>query len=169
MEPRSYGLRTFGPPMNPYEQLLHLAFADRSDAGHYLSATMQQAHARLRAAPPAEQPFRFEQMRIGVALALMQLLAELGDSHESRAVLALLHRALTEAQNPADIDRIVGREARLFDELYDNLYVNEQGEQLLDLFARTLDAQALVELEDITIEALSLAQNLDFSDNEDEA
>ena len=169
MEPRSYGQRTFEPPMNPYEQLLHLAFADRPDAAHYLTDTTRQAHARLRAAPPAEQPFRFEQMRLGTALALIQLLAQLGDHDESRQVLALLHRALAEAQSPADIDRIVGREAKLFDELYDNLYVNEQGEELLDLFARTLDAQAVVELEDITIEAATLAQNLDFSDNEDEA
>ena len=153
--------------MNPYEQLLHLAFAGRPDADHYLTATTRLAHARLRAALPAEQPFCFEQMRLGIALALMQLLGELGDSHESRAVLALLRRALAEAQTPADIDRIVGREARLFDELYDNLYVNEQGEELLDLFARTLDAQAPVELEDLTIEAVALAQNLDFSQNEE--
>ena len=80
----------------------------------------------------------------------------------------MLHRALAEARSPEDIDRIVGRDARLFDRLYENLYVNEQGEELLNLFGRTLDADAPELLEAVAQEAVDLARNLDFSTDEDE-
>ena len=65
-----------------------------------------------------------------------------------------------------DIDRIVGRDARLFDRLYENLYVNEDGEELLNLFGRTLDADAPALLEEIAHESVALARTLDFSHEE---
>jgi len=154
--------------MTPYEQLLHLAFAAPNDAKYYLTPAARQAHDRLQAAPPTERPFRFEQMRLGLAMSLLKLVSALGDHDESRQVLDVLHRALSEARSPEDIDRIVGRDARLFDRLYENLYVNESGEELLNLFGRTLDADAPELLEAVAQEALDLARTLDFSPDEDE-
>ncbi len=154
--------------MTPYEQLLHLAFTAPNDVKYYLTPATLRAYDQLRAALPAERPFRFEQMRLGLAMSLLKLVSELGDHDESRQVLAVLHRALNEARSPEDIDRIVGREARLFDRLYENLYVNEEGEELLNLFGRTLDADAPALLEDVAQEAVDLARTLDFSPDEDE-
>ncbi|WP_426059561.1 hypothetical protein [Hymenobacter sp. B1770] len=153
--------------MTPYEQLLHLAFTAPNDVKYYLTPTTLQAYDQLRIAKPAERPFRFEQVRLGVAMSLLKLVSELGDHDESRQVLDVLHRALSEARSPEAIDRIVGREAKLFDRLYENLYVNEQGEELLNLFGRTLDADAPELLEDIAQEAVDVARTLDFSDNEE--
>ncbi|WP_052732712.1 hypothetical protein [Hymenobacter terrenus] len=154
--------------MSPYEQLLHLAFTAPNDVKYYLTPTARHAYDQLRAATPAERPFRFEQVRLGLAMSLLKLVSELGDHAESRQVLDVLHRALSEARSPEDIDRIVGREARLFDRLYENLYVNEEGEELLNLFGRTLDADAPQLLEEVAQEAVDLARTLDFSADEDE-
>ena len=154
--------------MTPYEQLLHLAFTAPNDVKYYLTPTARQAADQLRTAPPAQRPFRFEQMRLGLAMSLLKLVSELGDHDESRQVLDVLHRALNEARSPEDIDRIIGREARLFDRLYENLYVNEEGEELLNLFGRTLDADAPELLAAIAQEGVDLARTLDFSEDEDE-
>ena len=154
--------------MTPYEQLLHLAFTAPNDAKYYLTPNALQAYDLMRKAPPAQLPFRFEQMRLGLALSLLRLVSELGDHDESRQVLDVLHRALNEARSPEDIDRIIGREARLFDRLYENLYVNEEGEELLNLFGRTLDADAPNLLEEIAQEGVELARTLNFSPDEDE-
>ena len=154
--------------MTSYEQLLHLAFTAPNDVKYYLTPTALHAYAALRNAPRAEQPFRFEQVRLGIAMSLLRLVSELGDHDESRQVLDVLHRALSEARSPEDIDRIVSREAKLFDRLYENLYVNEEGEELLNLFGRTLDADAPELLEEVAQEAVDLARTLDFnSDDED--
>ncbi|GAB3734992.1 hypothetical protein GCM10027594_16440 [Hymenobacter agri] len=153
--------------MTPYEQLLHLAFTTPNDVKYYLTPTALRAYAELRTAPPAQRPFRFEQVRLGLAMSLLKLVSELGDHAESRQVLDLLHRALSEARSPEDIDRIVSREARLFDRLYENLYVNEEGEELLNLFGRTLEADAPELLDDIAQEGVDLARTLDFDTDEE--
>ena len=61
----------------------------------------------------------------------------------------------------------MGREVRLFDRLYENLYVNEEGEELLNLFGRTLDADAPELLEEIAREGVDLARTLDFETDEE--
>jgi hypothetical protein len=127
--------------MSPYEQLLHMAFHAPNDVRYYLTPTALRAYDTFRRASQAEQPFRFEQVRLGLAMGLLKLLADLGDHDESRQVLAVLHRALNEAKSPEDIDRIISRDAKLFDRLYENLYVNEEGEELLNLFGRTLSSK----------------------------
>ena len=154
--------------MSPYEQLLHLAFTVPNDVKYYLTPTARQAYDQLRTAAPAQRPFRFEQVRLGLAMSLLKLVSELGDHDASRQVLDVLHRALNEARSPEDIDRIVGRDARLLDRLYEDLYVNEQGEELLNLFGRTLDADAPELLEKVAQEGVALARTLDFERDEDE-
>ncbi len=154
--------------MSPYEQLLHLAFATPAEAAHYLTPKTRSAHEHFRAATPPDRPFRFEQLRLGLAMSLLKLLADLGDHDESRRAQEVLHRALEQSRSPQDIDRIVGREARLFDQLYDNLYVNEEGEELLNLFGRTLEADAPELLDEIARQGVALARTLDFGTDEDE-
>jgi hypothetical protein len=154
--------------MHPYEQLLRLAFHAPNDVRYYLTPVALQAYEQFSRAPRAEQPFRFEQLRLGLAMSLLKLFTDLGDQDDARQVLAVLHRALTEGRDPADIDRIIARDAKLFDRLYENLYVNEDGEEILNLFGRTLEADAPDLLEDIAVEGVNLARTIDFSHDEDE-
>ena len=154
--------------MTPYEQLLHLAFTAPNDARYFLTPNALRAYAELEAAPESLRPFRFEQVRLGVAMSLLKLLADLGDHDESRKVLDVLHRALEEGRSPEDIDRIISRDARLFDQLYTDLYVNEEGEELLNLFGQTLEADAPEVLDEVAQQGVELARTLDFNDDEAE-
>lgn len=158
--------------MTAYETLLRLAYRAPADQSRYLTPAALGAYADFERASAREQPFRFEVWRLGVAGSLLHLLAELGDFELARRAAEVLHRALSTARSPDDIDQQIGREAKLFDQLYTNLYVNDEGEELLDLFARTLDADAPALLEAVQAEAVDVAHELDFeaeADEEDEA
>jgi hypothetical protein len=155
--------------MTSYETLLHLAFREPADQKQYLTPAALGARAGFEQAAPREQPFRFEQWRLGVATSLLRLLADLGDHDEARRAADVLHRALSTARSPEDIDKQIHKESKLFDQIYTNLYVNDEGEALLDLFARTLDADAPDLLAQVNDEAVDLARELDFeARNEDE-
>ncbi|RZL11305.1 MAG: hypothetical protein EOO62_12450 [Hymenobacter sp.] len=148
--------------MTAYEILLHLAFRTPQDQASYLTPAMLAVHDNFEQAGRAEQPFRFEQWRLGVATILLRMLADLGEHEEARRAADVLHRALNTAQSPADIDKQIHKENKLFEQIYTNLYVNDEGEALLDLFARTLDADAPDLLAQIEYEAVDLARELDF-------
>ena len=148
--------------MTAYETLLRLAFRTPADQAHYLTPATLAAYPAFEQASRAEQPFRFEQWRLGVAASLLRLLADLGDHDEARRAADVLHRALSTARSPADIDQQIGQENKLFEQIYTNLYVNDEGEALLDLFARTLDADAPDLLAQVQQEAVDLARELDF-------
>lgn len=148
--------------MTTYETLLRLAFRTPDDQATYLTPATLGVHAGFERATAREQPFRFEQWRLGVATILLRLLADLGDHDEARRAADVLHRALNTAQSPADIDKQIHKENKLFEQIYTNLYVNDEGEALLDLFARTLDADAPDLLAQIEYEAVDLARELDF-------
>lgn len=153
-----------------YEQLLRAAFRTDADAAYYLTEPDTAAYATFEHAKHKDIAFRFERVRLGVAMSLLKLLTDLGDHEESRRVLDVLHRALS-ARSVADIDTIITRDAKLFERLYTNLYVNEEGEQLLHLFERTLDADTQPLMDAVIKEALALAEELDFDavdEDEDE-
>ena len=155
-------------PASPYQRLLELAFAaDPAAADRYLTPTTREAYHAFGQAAPADLAYRFERVRLGVALALLRLLAELGDMDEARQVLDVLKNAL-QAPSVAGIDKAMQKGATTFDRLYANLYVNEDGEQVLHLFERTLDADTRLLMDDVIQEALQLVPTLDFSRDEDE-
>ena len=149
------------PPPPPLS-CLRLAFRAPADQTQYLTPAVLAAATTFEQAPAREQPFRFEQWRLGVAASLLRLLADLGDHEEARRAAEVLHKALSTARSPEEIDKQIGREAKLFDQIYTNLYVNEEGEALLDLFARTLDADDPSLLAQVEAEAVDLARELDF-------
>jgi hypothetical protein len=156
--------------MTTYETLLRLAFRTPEDVAHYLTPATVGAAAGFEQAGRAEQPFRFEQWRLGVAASLLRLLADLGDHDEARRAADVLHRALNTAKSPQEIDKQITKENKLFEQIYTNLYVNDEGETLLDLFARTLDADAPDLLAQVEAEAVDLARGLDFErPDEDDA
>jgi len=55
-----------------------------------------------------------------------------------------------------------------FDNLYHEIFVNEQREQLLGLFEQTLDAGSKEELDELIFEGLELMQQVDWDANNDE-
>lgn len=154
--------------MTSYEALLRLAYHTPADQARYLTPTALGAYDEFQAAATHEQPFRFERWRLGIAASLLHLVAQLGDFDLAGRASDVLHRALSTANSPADIDQQIGREAKLFDQLYTNLYVNDEGEELLDLFARTLDADAPALLGAVQAEAVELARELDFEAAEED-
>ena len=155
--------------MTAYETLLRLAYRTPADQARYLTPAALGAYDEFQAAPASEQPFQFERWRLGLASSLLYLLAELGDFDLAYRAANVLHQALSTARSPDDIDQQIGREAKLFDQLYTNLYVNDEGEALLDLFARTLDADSPALLGAVQAEAVEVARELDFeADTDDE-
>jgi hypothetical protein len=146
--------------MTTYENLLHLAFRAPADQAHYLTPAVLQAYSGFERATPREQSFRFEQWRLGVAMSLLRLLGDLGDHDEARRAADVLHRALSTANSPQDIDKQIGKENKLFDQIYTNLYVND---------ARTLDADAPDLLAQVEDEAVELARKLNFDQEAEEA
>ncbi|MBC6990477.1 hypothetical protein [Hymenobacter sp. BT491] len=150
-----------------YKELLQIAFSTEAEAAYYLTDAEKAAYITFTKASGTERPFRFERVRLGVAMALMKMLADLGDHEESRHVLDLLHRALG-ARSAAEIDNIITRDAKLFERLFTNLYVNEDGEQVLHLFERTLDADTQPAMDEVIEDALAVAQELDFTREEED-
>jgi len=155
--------------MTTYETLLRLAFRTPADVTRYLTPATLSAQANFERATKTEESFRFEQWRLGVAASLLRLLGDLGDHDDARRAADVLHRALETARSPQDIDKQIGKENKLFEQIYTNLYVNDEGEALLDLFARTLDADAPDLLAQVEAEAVDLARELDFEHEPDDA
>ncbi|WP_400193852.1 hypothetical protein [Hymenobacter sp. B81] len=157
-------------PARPLQQLLQLAFGPENP--QYLTDADYTAYAAFERARPAEQAFRFERVRLLVAMSLLKALSDLGDHDDSRQVLNVLHRAL-QARSTDEIDAVITKEAHRFEKLYTNLYVNDEGEQLLQLFEQTLDADTESGMMQTIEQATDLIADLDFSapadDEDDEA
>ncbi len=113
-----------------------------------------------------ELHFTFEQIRLGVAIALLQIFTDLGGDDASGKVLTVLKKA-AKAPSIAQIDTIVQKESKVFDQLFHNLYTNTEGELILDLFTRTLEADSRREMDQIIKETLQALDNLDFPEEEE--
>lgn len=123
--------------------------------------------ARPGARSQEEVSFRFERLRLGLGIALMQVLTDLGGDEDSALVRDLLEDAL-EAKNVKEIDAIIQKKSHLFDELYTDLYVNPEASEVLTLFEDTLAAQSKEEADDILERALDIAQDLEFPSEPDD-
>lgn len=120
--------------------------------------------------PSDELNYRFERLRLGVAIAFIKAFVRLADNEKSKDVLDLLQQALL-AKNTHEIDKTIQKNIDSFDQLYHEIFVNEQREHLLALFERTLDAASKEELDELILEGLELLQEVDFDrkyDDEDD-
>lgn len=116
--------------------------------------------------PSPELHFTFEQIRLGVAIALLQIFTDLGGGEAGSNALIVLKKA-ARATSIAQIDAIIQKESKRFDQLFQNLYLNTEGELVLDLFARTLAADSRPEITRIVQETLRLWPKLDFPTEEE--
>lgn len=117
--------------------------------------------------PTDELNFRFERLRIGIAIAFIKAFVRLADNEKSKEVLILLQQAL-QAKSTKEIDKVIQKNIASFDELYHEIFVNEQREYILALFERTLDADSKEELEELMLEGLELLQEVDFDRSHDD-
>ncbi|MCC9138449.1 hypothetical protein ACFSKU_12770 [Pontibacter silvestris] len=120
--------------------------------------------------PSDELNFRFERLRLGIALAFVKAYSRLSDNEGVKEVLALLQEAL-QAKSTREIDKIIQKKIAAFDHLYHEIFVNEQREQLLALFEQTIDAGSKEELDELIMQGLELLQEIDFnaaSEDEDD-
>ncbi|KAA5549554.1 hypothetical protein [Adhaeribacter rhizoryzae] len=121
-----------------------------------LAEARQRAH-RGQTQPGDNLHYKFEKVRLGVAIALMQVFSDMADDNESKKVLDILKRA-AKGNSIAQIDAIITKEAKAFDNLYQDLFINDDGEMLLDLFQRTLHAESKAEMDSIIHESLKFLE-----------
>ncbi len=114
-----------------------------------------------------ELNYRFEILRLGIAIAFVKAFTRLADNENTKEVLDLLQQAI-KAKNTREIDKIVQKKIALFDNLYHEIFVNEQREEILGLFERTLDAGSKEELDELIMEGLELLQEVDFDRSHDD-
>lgn len=114
-----------------------------------------------------ELNFRFERLRIGMAIAFIKAFVRIAYNEKSKDVLALLKQAL-EARSTKEIDKIIQKNIASFDELYHEIFVDEQRDYILGLFERTLDAGSKEELDELIMEGLDVLQEVDFDRSHDD-
>ena len=162
-----------------FELLLETAFAPQTPQvfEEPAAAVYQQLEQALKSSRTKggkaidEVGFRFERLRLGVAIALIKAYARLADNEGAKDVLQLLQEAV-KAKSTREIDKIIQKKIGLFDNLYHEIFVNEQRENLLALFEQTLDATSKEEIDDLILEGLEALQEIDFdapqADEDDE-
>ena len=129
---------------------------ERSEAVVYKEFELTEARHRGNPGGGGDNlHYKFEKVRLGVAIALMQVFSDMADDDESRKVLQVLKEA-AHATSIAQIDAIINKNAKAFDKLYQDLYINNEGQMLLELFERTLHADSKKEMDAIIAEALKL-------------
>ncbi|KAA3439163.1 hypothetical protein [Rufibacter hautae] len=156
-----------------YQQLLDQVFGpEPTDLRSEISPLYLELEKALQEARPGRQSqeevsFRFERLRLGLGISLLQLLTDLGGDEESAQVRDLLQEAL-QATSVKGIDTVVQKKGHLFEELYTDLYVNADAEHILALFEETLNATSKEEMDDLLDRALEIAEDLEFQDEEDD-
>ncbi len=111
--------------------------------------------------PSEELNYRFERVRLGMAIAFVKAYTRLADNETSIEALAVLQDAI-KAKSTKEIDKIVQKKIAVFDNLYHEIFVNEEREQILGLFEATLDAGSKEELDDLMLDGLELLTTIDF-------
>jgi len=140
---------------------------DKSEGAVYKE--FELAESRHRTNPGQTRPgdnlhLKFEKVRLGVAIALMQVFYEMSEDEDSRQVLEALKKA-AQANSIAQIDAEINKKMKAFDNLYKDLFINDAGEMLLGLFERTLSADSKQEVDDIISEALKLLDYIREEEN----
>lgn len=136
-------------------------FAEPTEQVYLLLTQAIKAARQQQGKANEEVGFRFERVRLGVAIALIKAYSRLADNEGATDVLHLLLEAV-KAKNTREIDKIIQKKIALFDNLYHEIFVNEEREHLLALFEQTLDATAKEELDELILEGLEAIQSIDF-------
>ncbi|WP_051359876.1 hypothetical protein [Adhaeribacter aquaticus] len=135
---------------------------DKSEAAVYKEFELAESRHRNNANQPKAGDnlhFKFEKVRLGVGIAIMQVFSDMADDDDSRKVLKALVNA-AQATSIAQIDAAINKDMKAFDNLYKDLYINDEGEMLLGLFERTLNADSKRELDQIIAESLKLFDHI---------
>lgn len=152
-----------------FELLLQTAF-DTDNPNVFAEgapAVYQELERALRAAQTAKGSsqdnlnFRYERLRLGIAIAFVKAFLRLADNEKSQEVLEVLQDAI-KAKSTQEIDKIIQKRIAAFDHLYHEIFVNPAREEILHLFERTLDASSMEELDELIFEGLELYAQIDW-------
>ncbi|OKL39445.1 hypothetical protein [Pontibacter flavimaris] len=152
-----------------FELLLETAFDspnppvfEEGAATVYTELERTLREAKFSAGSSREQlSYRFERLRLGVAIAFVKAFLRLAENEKSKEVLEVLQEAV-KAKNTREIDKIVQKRIASFDNLYHEIFVNPQREEILHLFELTLDAGTKEELDELIMEGLELLNEVDW-------
>jgi hypothetical protein len=143
---------------------------ERSEGAVYKEFELTEARQRSGAGTGSAGDnlhYKFEKVRLGVAVAIMQVFSDMADDDESRKVLQVLKEA-AQATTIAQIDAIINKNMKAFDKLYQDLFINNDGQMLLELFERALHADSKKEMDSIIAESLKLIDFIQDPDREEE-
>ena len=152
-----------------FEMLLELAFDtdkpqvyEEGAANVYQQFERAYKDAQKKGGKPTEElNFRFERLRLGVAMAFVKAFVRLADNEKSHEALEVLQDAL-KAKSALEIDKVVQKQIAKFDHLYHEIFVNEERDYLLGMFERTLDAASKEELDELIFQGLELLPEVDW-------
>src|SRR5688572_7883514 len=108
-----------------------------------------------------ELAFAFERLRLGIGVALIQVFVRLSENPESKQVVELLLNGL-EAKSIEEIDKIMHDGVSAFDNLYTDVFVNKDREDILALFEKNLEAENKAQLNGVLREGLTLLDHIDW-------
>ncbi len=140
-------------------QPLPLAYSPTS-AYEQLEKALQTAQSHNELVTEA-LGYRFEMVRLGMAIAFAKGFTRLSHNEKSVEALQVLQEAL-KARNTKEIDLIIQKKIRSFDHLYHEIFVNDEREAMLDLFEQTLDADAKEVLDELIAQGVELLEQADW-------
>jgi hypothetical protein len=161
---------------NSFEILLQSAF--ETDTPHVFEEGSVQVYSQFEKAyknansnkgiSNEELNYRFERLRLGVAIAFVKAFTRLANNEKSKEALETLLEAI-KAKSTKEIDKVIQKKIATFDHLYHEIFVNEQREEILHLFEQTLDAGSKEELDELIFQGLELFQEVDWEATATEA
>ncbi len=150
----------FGPDSPVKKQLLNKNLYEN------FIAAEDKHRARTNAEFDEELAFAFERLRLGIGTALIQVFTRLSENPESKLVVELLLQAL-DAKSIEEIDQVMHNGVEAFDNLYTDVFVNKDRENMLALFEKNLEAENKAQLNGVLREALTLLDHIDWEQESD--
>ena len=128
----------------------------------------EDEHRAKRPNEPDEKlALAFERLRLGIGAALIQVFARLSENPDSQKVVELFLKALN-AKTTEEIDQIMHSEVEVFENLYTDVFVNKDREEVLALFEKNLEADSRAKLNAVLREGLALIDDIDWDHNNED-
>ena len=129
-------------------------------------AAEEKHHKRNSQEFDEELAFAFERLRLGIGIALIQVFVRLSENPESKKVVDLLLKAL-ETKSIEEIDKTMHEGVEAFDNLYSDVFVNKDREDILALFEKNLEAENKAQLNGVLREGQTMLDQIDWDHEKD--
>ena len=126
----------------------------------------ENRHRDQQKRPDEALSLAFERLRLGIGAALMQACARLSENPEAGKVVELLLKAL-KAKNIAEIDKTMHDGVEVFENLYTEVFVNNDRERIMALFEQVLEVETRAQLNAVLRDSLEAIDEVDWEPNND--